>query len=147
MSRTPPNSPDPVAVRLGYLALLPFALGAALVWFAPAIWSVRAAAATAAYAAVVVSFLGGIYWGVAFRQTDPAGVLLGWGVVPSLLAAAALMLAPAAALGALGAVLIVCYGVDRHFYPVNEIAKYLPLRLHLTWGAAASCLVAAFGVR
>lgn len=147
MTRTTPNPPDPLAVRLGYLALLPFALGAALVWFAPTVWSVRAAAATAAYAAVVVSFIGGIYWGLAFRQADPAGALLVWGVVPSLLAAAAMMGSPAAALVALSVVLIVCYLVDRRFYPANGIEKYLPLRRHLTLGAVAGCLVAALGVR
>ena len=146
MTPMTPNAPDPLAVRLGYLALLPFALGAVLVWSGLGEWSVRAAAAVAAYAAVVVSFIGGIYWGLAFRQTDPPAALFVWGVVPSLLAASALMLPAAAALAVLGAVLIVCYLVDRRFYPANAIGRYLPLRLHLTFGAVLGCFVAAVGL-
>ena len=39
-----------------------------------------------AYAALIVSFLGGIHWGLAFRHTEPPLALLAWGVVPSLVA-------------------------------------------------------------
>ena len=145
MTRSSTLSADLVAVRLGYLALLPFALGTALVWFAPAEWSARAAGAVSAYAAVVVSFIGGIYWGLGFQKNDPHWTLFVWGVVPSLVAAAALMLPVAAALVVHGATLIVCYLVDRKFYPANEIGRYLPLRLQLTLGAVTACFAAALG--
>lgn len=146
MIRSTSTSPAPDAVRLGYLALLPFALGAVLVWFAPVEWSARAGAAMSAYAAVVMSFIGGIYWGLGFQQNDPQKALFVWGVLPSLVAASALMLPPAAALVVHSAMLVVCYLVDRKFYPANGIGVYLPLRLRLTFGAVIGCCAAAFGI-
>ncbi len=77
-----PSPPDPVAVRLGYLALLPFVFGALCIWFGPAVWSARGTMALSAYAAVVVSFIGGIYWGLGFRQVQPDWGTFVWGVIP-----------------------------------------------------------------
>ena len=69
--------------------------------------------------------------------------LLGWGVMPSLLAWAALMLSPAVGLLVIAAVLWACFAVDRVVYPRFEAQGWLPMRLGLTCIASASCLAGA----
>ena len=75
----------PIALWLGYAGLIPFVAGAALAWLIQPEWRPFTAAALSAYAAVIVSFLGGIHWGIGFRDGTPRLFL--WGVVPSLVAA------------------------------------------------------------
>ena len=58
-----------------------------------------------AYATTVVSFLGGILWGIGFWTSQPPASLFLWGVVPSLAAWAGLQLPMAAALALYAAVL------------------------------------------
>ena len=78
--------PSALAWALGVAGLLPFAVGAAGLWLLPPQWAGLAAAALLAYAAVIVSFLGGIHWGLAMATGQPRPGGLVWGVLPSLLA-------------------------------------------------------------
>jgi hypothetical protein len=126
--------PSVAAWALGLAGLLPFLLGAAGVWFFPFEWSDLAATALLTYAAVIVSFLGGIHWGLAMRQARaPRGWLI-WGVLPSLLAWALLLMA---------ASLIVCYVVDAQIYRPLQLGSWLILRGILTFVAVVSCLAGA----
>jgi Protein of unknown function (DUF3429) len=131
----------PVAQWLGYGGLIPFVVGAALVWLVPPEWRSFTTAALSAYAAVIVSFLGGIHWGIGFRDGTPRLFL--WGVVPSLVAAAALMLSPARGLLIHGLMLLSCYAVDRRVYPAHGLRAWLSLRWRLSLVAAIACFVAA----
>ena len=140
-----PAAPSPSARRLGHAGLLPFVLGAALVWASRGAVQAQATAALAAYGAVIVSFLGGIHWGLALRQAPPRRALLAWGVVPSLLAWGALAMPLPLGLAWLGAALIACYGVDRRVYDEEGVAGWLPLRWRLTVVASLSCFVGAAG--
>ncbi len=142
-----PAAPSPSARRLGLAGLLPFVLGAAWVWTSRGAVQAQATAALAAYGAVIVSFLGGIHWGLAFRQAEPRRALLVWGAVPSLLGwlALALPLPHPLALAWLGATLIACYRVDRRVYADEGVAAWLPLRLRLTVVASLSCFAGAAG--
>ncbi len=141
-------APPAAARHLGRAGLLPFVACAAVAVLGPADWRGAAATALPAYAAVIVSFLGGIHWGLAMRQTpEPSTALLVWGVVPSLLAWPALLLPGGPALALLGASLLICYMADRWLYPAHGVAAWLGLRLQLTavailccWGAAAAPL-------
>ncbi|MEO6746196.1 MAG: DUF3429 domain-containing protein [Caldimonas sp.] len=135
-----------MAVRLGYLALLPFVVGAAAVLITRGAAQDHAAAALSAYAATVVSFLGGIHWGFGFRTSEPPASLFLWGVVPSLAAWAGLQLPMAAALALHAAVLSACFLVDCAVYPRQDAAGWLPLRSRLTAIAVLSCLLGALGV-
>lgn len=82
-TRAHQSSPSvPIAQWLGYGGLIPFVVGAALVWLIQPQWRSFTAAALSAYAAVIVSFLGGIHRGIGFRDGTPRLFL--WGVVPSL---------------------------------------------------------------
>jgi hypothetical protein len=147
-----PPSPAPrvssVALGLGYGGLLPFAAGAVLVWW------VRAdalphlphlARGLAAYGALIVSFLGGIHWGLAMRQIAPSSRLLIWGVLPSLVVWPAVMVPPAAGLVIIGVMLLICYAVDRVLYAEQGVAPWLTLRFRLSTVAALCCFVGAAG--
>ena len=134
------RAPSTAALGLGYAGLLPF-IGAALWLLAgPAEQQALAARVLAAYAATIVSFLGGIHWGLAFAAPEgPSSARLAWGVVPSLLAWPALLLPPAAGLALLAATLVLCYAVDHRAYPRLGLAAWLPMRRTLSAVATLSC--------
>lgn len=87
---------QPLSSRLGYLGLIPFVLLAAAAVFAPASLRVFASEALLAYGATILSFLGGIYWGLAIASPSAPSarllLFLGVGVTPQLLGWAALLL-------------------------------------------------------
>lgn len=138
-------SPPAWAERLGHAGLVPFVAGALLIWL---VWPEAhpyATLALSAYAATIVSFLGGIHWGMAMRLAAPAPSLFAWGVVPSLVAWAAVMMPPSAGLVVLGAMLVLCYLVDRRVYPPQGLGRWLTLRFRLSAVAALSCFIGAAG--
>ncbi|MDT9001226.1 DUF3429 domain-containing protein [Paucibacter sp. APW11] len=136
---------NPVAERLGYAGLLPFVLGALLVWLVRADAHPYVTAMLSSYAAVVLSFLGGIHWGLAFRQNIPSPQPFVWGVVPSLLAWIAVVMPAYAGLVVHGVMLVVCYLVDRRSYPALGASAWLTLRFRLSAVAALSCFLGAAG--
>lgn len=135
----------PVPVCLGYLALVPFVVAAAAVWIAPRMAQDQAAVALSAYAATVVSFLGGVHWGFGFRNSQVSTGLFVWGVVPALVAWAALLLPVTAALAVHSVTLLTCFLVDRMVYPRHGAGAWLPLRARLTAIAVPACLVGSWG--
>ena len=139
-----PATTPRAALALGYAGLIPFAAGALATWALGGEPRAAAAFALAGYGAVIVSFLGGIHWGLGFVRGD--AVRFVWGVVPSLVAWPALLLPPAAGLALLAAMLVACYAVDRRVYPGYGLQRWLPLRLHLSSVAAACCAAGAIGV-
>jgi hypothetical protein len=138
-------SPNPVALRLGYLGLLPFVLGAALVWLVLPEAGVYVPHVLSGYAAVTLSLLGGIHWGLAFRQKLPSPALFAWGVVPPLVAWIAVVMPPYAGLVVHGAMLVACYLVDRRVYPSQGVGAWLTLRFRLTVVASLCCFLGAAG--
>jgi hypothetical protein len=136
-----------LAMRLGYAGLLPFALGAVLVWLVRDDAHPYATLMLSCYAAVIISFLGGIHWGLAMRQAAAGAPpwLYGWGVVPSLVAWVAVVMPPYAGLVVHGVMLVACYLVDRRTYPLLGAAPWLTLRFRLTVVASLSCFVGAAG--
>ena len=137
--------PTDTARLLGHLGLLPFVAGAALVWVVNAEAHPYATLALSSYAAVIVSFLGGIHWGLAFRLSAPPASLVVWGVVPLLVAWLAVMMPAWAGLVVHGVMLVVCYLVDRRVYPAQGLAQWLTLRFRLSTVAALSCFLGAAG--
>ncbi|WP_119153762.1 DUF3429 domain-containing protein [Caldimonas tepidiphila] len=148
---SPPDSPpplNPVALKLGHAGLIPFVLGAALVWLTSQDPESQyyAALGLSAYAGLIVSFLGGIHWGLAFRQPVPSPLPFAWGVVPSLLGWVGIVMPPYAGLVVLGAALVACYLVDRKLYPEQGMGRWLTLRFRLTAIASLCCFLGAAGV-
>ena len=139
-------------VQLGYAGLLPFVGLAGLMWLGRADLLPFVATGLVGYAAVIVSFLGGIHWGLGFMRAEgghaPADSVsrrfhFVWGIVPSLVAWLALMLPAVVALPSMGLALLVCYAVDRRTYPGLGLSHWLRLRLHLSLIAALSCMLGA----
>jgi hypothetical protein len=117
------------ARRLGHAGLLPFVGGALLVHL---VWPEAhpyAVLALSAYAATIVSFLGGVHWGV----------------VPSLVAWVAIVMPPSAGLVVLGVMLVACYAVDRRLYVAHGLQRWLVLRFRLSAVAALCCFLGAAG--
>ncbi len=132
---------------LGTLGLLPFVLGALTVWWLGLATDLHqfVARALSAYAAVILSFLGGIHWGLALRHSAPPPGLLIWGVVPSLVGWMAVLMRPSAGLVVHGLMLGLCYLVDRRVYPRQGAAHWLTLRFRLSAVASLSCFLGAAG--
>lgn len=139
-----PSAPA-IALRLGYAGLVPFVAGAALVWMVRPDVHPYVALGLSAYAALIVSFLGGIHWGIAFRESAPEPVLFVWGVLPSLAAWIAVLMPAGAGLVILGAMLVAGYLVDRRVYPRHGLSGWLTLRFRLSAVAALCCFLGAAG--
>jgi hypothetical protein len=137
-----PNVPAPAAF-LGLAGVLPFAaaaLGSSLLGGEPGAF---ARMALLGYGAVILSFLGGIHWGLAIAAGRPGLRELGVGVLPSLVGWAGLLVGGAAgllllALGFAG-VLLVDFRLTRDGVAPPWFAR---LRSVLT-GAVCACLLLA----
>ena len=147
----PPSSarsapPPRWAMLLGYGGLVPFVALALVTWVAKDSRQAQAEFALLAYGATILSFLGGIHWGLALRDPiAPSVERLAWGVVPSLLAWGALLWGAGGGLWLLAAGLMACWAVDRSVYPRFGLEGWLAMRLHLTAVASLSCVTAALG--
>jgi hypothetical protein len=142
-TEVPPLKPATEAWALGVAGLLPFVAGAVGLWSLPPEWAGLAALALLTYAAVIVSFLGGIHWGLAMPLAQTRRGLLIWGVLPSLLAWAGLLLNSAWGLLLMAASLMLCYVVDCKIYRSMRLGGWLRLRALLTFVAVLSCLAGA----
>ena len=101
----------------------------------------RAAAATVgiAYGALIASFVGGAWWGLAAARAEAAAQprILVLSVVPCLLAWPALLVAPAAGLLLLAAVFATLPAMDRDLRARGVAPDWwLSLRLPLSFGMA-----------
>lgn len=147
------DSPSRWVQWLGYAGLIPFAALTAAVWWVDLANRPPMAAALLAYSAPVLAFLGAIYWGFAM-VLGAAGLQsrwwLLWGVVPSLIASIALLIAlllgPVAGLWLVAATLWICLIVDSQVYPKLGLQGWLQMRLVLTVGASVSCAVAGLAL-
>lgn len=133
---------------LGLSGLLPFVAAALALLLAPDHWSGFARGALIAYGAVILSFLGAVHWGLALRAPATEAWATPWrlvlGVVPSLIAWAAMLLFEAPSLlllagGILGTAAVEQWATGRGLVP----AFYMRLRWVLSLGAAL-CLVLPF---
>lgn len=138
----------PHAATLGYAGLLPFALLTAGLWIvaAPELQSVLLRALLA-YGAVILTFLGAVHWGIVLaRPGSRDASVLAVGVLPSLVAAASLVLSPERALVTQ---LLGFAGVWLYEHRVLGEAflgkPYLDLRRMLTFGVVACLLAALLG--
>ena len=140
------SKPGKRAQQLAYAGLLPFALGAALIWIVRAEVQDHVSTALSAYAALILSFLGGIHWGFGIRSAAEDSSRFVWGVVPSLIAWIAVLMPAHAGLVIHGIMLIVCYLVDRKVYPLHQAAAWLTLRFRLTCVASLACFLGVAGI-
>lgn len=124
-------------LMLGLAGLIPFVATASLAWLAPVAWQVVAVDAFLYYSAVILSFLGGVQWGVAMSQApaDSPGFRLRLlaSMAPSLIAWPALLLHPLTGAWVLasGFVLVRLYELTERSRPMLP-GWYHAMRMPLT---------------
>ncbi len=130
----PPRKIPNILAPLGYAGLVPFVglgLGA---WWVDAATAAQMLHIQLVYAAVILSFLGAVHWGLALAANRHEPLIYIWGVVPSLLgwAAACLPLSVGAPLASVS--LVVCWVADRRLTQGWPFAtSYMRLRTRLTF--------------
>lgn len=147
-----------IALYLGYGGLIPFialSLMSSLGISFPLNLNISIELFLAIYAAVIISFLGAIHWGVALSITDQlnnkdSNTLFLYSVIPSLLAWFSFIFDVKTCLFLLACIVIGCFIIDSVilFKKLNtSVAKsFKKLRLHLTIIVSASLLLATFTI-
>ncbi|MDO5288981.1 MAG: DUF3429 domain-containing protein [Pseudomonadota bacterium] len=130
-----------------YLALGLFALLALLTWTPHPGMQALVLQALTGYAALLVSFTGGLHWGVGLRYLAttsrvPAFHFV-WGPLPALLAWGAMLLPAHLGLLLMAAVYALAHLVDVRVWPGSGLAPWVPLRQQFTVGAMACCVLGA----
>ena len=140
--------PNPIARWLGYGGLVPFILTALVIAFLRPGWMTDTAAQLLlTYGAVILSFLGGVVWGLSLLNGSASNELVKrefiYSVCPSLLAWAALCLPPRLGTGLLALCFCGAFVHDALAARVHELPGwFLSLRLQLSVGAVASLALA-----
>lgn len=101
------------------------------------------------YAALIVSFVGALQWGLAMRlpamTASEQWAAMGWSVCPSLIAWVALQIPQYEGLYLIAALFVVCLLMDWRFARRHALpAWFLRLRVGLTVGAVASLSIAGW---
>lgn len=136
---------QPLSSRLGYFGLIPFVSLAAAAVFAPASLRSLASEALLAYGATILSFLGGIYWGLAIASSSarsaPLLLFLSVGVTPQLLGWAALLVSAQAGFVLTAAGLLALLLADRAAVKYGLAPGWF---LHLRWPLSGAAAMAMF---
>ncbi len=147
-----------MAFYLGYAGLLPF-VGLAIASVAgvkvQTYFDVTTEFWLAIYAAVIISFLGAIHWGVVIAIADKLDpnenkILLFYSVIPSLLAWFSFLLNMKYTLFLMGLIILFCYFMDRLilFKKLNNTinTEFSRLRLHLTIVVSIALFISAISL-
>ena len=136
---------------LGYLGLVPFLVSSFLIWLP--LFHRFAVDSLSIYAAVILTFIGGVHWGLAMQSFQDANRPKNNGnhnqfifsIIPSLLAWVAIVFFKPFAL----ILLALCFGlfwlVERSCYKQNLPSWYSQLRNHLTLIASLCIIIGWFG--
>jgi peptidoglycan/LPS O-acetylase OafA/YrhL len=143
------------AFALGFAGLLPALAAACLI----ALGRPEATVVALLYPAVILSFLGGMWWGFAVRRTQNQGRLALVAVVPSLVAAGLVLAAVAGTFATvdrlpsgwiswpmvlLGVAILLTLPVDRHLVRSGDApANWMRLRVPLSIGLGGLTIVSA----
>lgn len=134
-----------LAQWLGYAGLTPFIAGAVQLWLIPTgPLSEFMEEALLTYAAVILSFMGAVHWGLAMRShVDIANMQLGLSVVPALIGWTTLMLPALYAYPVFMVAFLVLLAFDLEATRAHLAPRWYPsLRIPLTIGVVASLGVA-----
>ncbi|MEM7750197.1 MAG: DUF3429 domain-containing protein [Pseudomonadota bacterium] len=127
----------------GWAGVLPFAALCVALLFADASLMGMAQQVLVPYAAVILTFMGGVHWGLEMRGAGRGSLLYHSGIFPSLVAVAALLLPVHLALLALGVGFAGLLAFDLWLAREEIIPQwYSRLRIQLT-SAVLTCLIIA----
>jgi uncharacterized protein DUF3429 len=148
MARPENRTPIPKApFWLGAGGLIPFVVIASAMWALPAPYTPPLLFWLTAYAAVMLSFAGGLHWGLSMLHPDMSeqdqSVFMAWSVVPALVGWISLLMPAKTGLILLIATFVIQYAADRQLAQRFRLPSwYLRLRAGLT-AVAVLCLVLA----
>lgn len=131
---TPPV-PKPAKI-LGFAGLIPFVACTAAIWLAPEYYRAAFNALTI-YAAIILSFLGGVQWGFAVAGIGPGAgpswERLGWSVLPALFGWSTLFINDGPRLVTLMLAFLAAFVIDRRWAQMGRAPLwYARLRRDLT---------------
>ena len=134
-----------LAKVMGFGGLLPFVGCAALIYSNNSSVAVLALFASAVYAAIILSFVGAVHWGLSMRE-DRSPYWYIWSIVPALLSWLAIVILDIRfSILALIIGFTLSWSVDRQAHIRGLIPSwYMTLRDILTAGAILSLLATAF---
>lgn len=145
MPAFPRQIPAPQLV-LGLAGLIPFWLPVLLLLAEPELPVGFIITAQKLYAAVILSFLGGVHWGMTVTDRHlSTWTRVGWSVTPSLIGWTGALLSGAAALIVLAAGFGLAAAVDLNSLP-EAASWYRRLRLLLSVGAIAALLAGLLAI-
>jgi len=129
------------ALLLGVAGLIPFAGLSGAMAFAPSLAPAGAWQMLVSYAAIILSFMGGVHWGLALRQAEGTGYLAA--VLPALWAWAAIaFLQPRPALGMIAAGFLALLIFDLYVIRAGGAPQwYKHLRIGLTAVVVGSVVI------
>lgn len=143
----PPTKVPAIPLWLGAAGLIPFIVLAGAIWVVPEDYQSLAYSWLRSYAAVILSFVGAIHWGVAMAQQDigerDRDLMLMWSVIPALVGWGGMLLSLRPGLLIVAAMFIAHYSMDKQLATrVTMPEWYLALRRGLTFVVVACLLVA-----
>jgi Protein of unknown function (DUF3429) len=139
--KTDVTTTERLAWILGLLGLLPFAGQTLFAWISPIDEAAGVMRSQVLYAAVILSFIGALHWGVVIASADivdaRAARRLLWSVVPALFGWLAALYKTQTALAALWPALLVALAVDVLLYRGTSVPRwFVLLRTVLALGAS-----------
>ena len=138
---------EQLAKTLGYAGLVPFVVFSAGTWMTLPVLE-DAHTVLMAYAAIILSFMGAIHWGLAMSQNSGhANMQLGASVVPALVGWLALLIPMLYGYVLLALSFIVLCIADKLASDHGLVSSwYLPMRVKLTTVVVACLMIAALSV-
>ena len=133
-----------VPMFLGLAGLIPFILLGVMLWALPIAQSAATLRALLAYAAIILTFVGALHWGVALAHPEMTererSTLMTWSAVPALIAWGVFFVEPLIALIVLTATFSIQLIADQHLVRRFNVSPwFLHLRQRLT-AAVVVCL-------
>ena len=136
--------------QLGVAGLIPFYLLSLACWITHPDWLEGFVYAQSDYGIAILSFLGGMHWGVALTSPELTAAqtkrALYWGVVPSMIAwASKIYFGISFFVLIIG--FIVSYQIDKKMYADYDMPSwFLPLRHKLTWAVVGALVLTVIAV-
>jgi hypothetical protein len=126
-----------LAHLLGFASLVPFVLLTLICWGVHPDWLGRFIRGQLAYGITILSFMGGMHWGAALLSpqltSEQSKKALIWGVMPAVIAWAALLHEMGLGFAVLMIGFIGAYRIDKHLYAWYRMPEWLiELRFKLT---------------
>ncbi|MEN2494910.1 MAG: hypothetical protein TECD_00820 [Hyphomicrobiaceae bacterium hypho_1] len=134
------------ALTWGWAGIIPFVASSYASVFADEIWKQYSLQIITQYGAIILTFMGGVHWGILLNKLKTSSWLYSTGIMPSLFAVVTILLPPLYAIPVLVIGLITVLICDLCFVNLKIMPIwYGRLRIQLTLVAVVCLLVALAG--